>query len=142
VQGAVSDRGTSFVIHSSNGKSAKRRVGWFYYSGGIVGFTQRNAQFTLASPRVLAWDRIANCIFVERFVPPSAGLVRGLMFTNNNSVTVYDNSTNVILSISAAPAAANTWPFDFVVQNAALQMSYDSSSASGQVSIRGWDDTI
>jgi len=68
--------------------------------------------------------------------------VRGLMSTNNNSVTVYDNLGNVILSISAAPAAQNTWPFDFEMQSGAFQMQYGSSSAGGSVSIRGWDDNI
>jgi hypothetical protein len=127
-----------------SGYTYKRRSGWIYYSGGITNFVQRNAKFTWAVPRTLASGTQASAAYfaLATFVSPTASRVFGYAITNNNNVTIGDNSGNVILQITGVTSGQCFYSWSFMPQNTTYQMQYTSNSAGGQLSILGWEDNI
>jgi hypothetical protein len=127
-----------------SGYTYKRRIGWFFYSGGITPFAQRNAQFTWSPPRVLVTgtQTLAAYIPLASFVAPNATRVFGSMISNNNTVSVGDNSGNILAQIGNVTSGQCFYGFSFTPQNTAYQLQYASSSTGGEILISGWEDNI
>jgi hypothetical protein len=127
-----------------SGYTYKRRIGWFNYSGGITAFVQRNAQFSWAPTRQLVsgLQAVSANISLATFCAPAASRVFGTAITNNNNVTIGDNSGNTLLAIASVTSGQCYYSWSFTPQNATYQMAYLSSSAGGALNITGWEDNI
>ena len=126
------------------GYTYKRRIGWFWYNGGIWSFTQRNAQFAWTTNRTLVSGTQTSPAFfsLAGYISPLAAKVRGELITNNNNVVLSDNLGNPIVAVNAAPPNQCYWFWEFVLQNGTVQLSYQSSSGGGAVQIMGWEDNL
>jgi hypothetical protein len=141
VAGLVSLSATAPTMPS--GYTYKRRVGWFYYSSGIVAYIQRNRSFAYTAFRSPVGGTQAAAYFsLANYVPPTATQVCGEMVSNNNTVTLGDNVGNIIMQLTSVASGQCFWFFQFVVQNAALQVYYSSSSSGGICYILSWEDNI
>jgi hypothetical protein len=127
-----------------SGYTYKRRIGWFSYSSGIIGFVQRGNSTDYGVERPVASGTAASqTVFsLSGFVPPTVAKIRGFMITNNNNVSIFDNNENSVFGINAAPANVCAWQWEFVLQNGPLQFYYQCSSSGGSAGIRGWEDNI
>jgi hypothetical protein len=126
------------------GYTYKRRIGWFYYNAGITNFVQRNAQFTWVTGRTLASGASASTNFsLATFCPPNASRVFGTAITNNNNVTILDNTNaNILVQIATITSGQCYYAWSFTPQNTTYQIVYYSSSSGGALIVLGWEDNI
>src|SRR5258708_24359412 len=142
IAGLISISATAPAMPS--GYTYKRRVGWFYYSAGITGFIQRNRQFAYTALRTVAGglNNPATYFSLVSFVPATAGIVRGVMVSNNNTVAVSDNIGNQIMRIASVISGQCFWYYEFVMQNGTLQINYLSDSTGVNCYVSGWEDNL
>ena len=125
-----------------SGYTYKRRLGWFYYSGGVTNFSQRNRRFAYAAPRPIASSTSAWTAFsLTNFVPLTVTNIRGRLISNNNTVQVGDNLGGLVMSSNGIPAQAY-WFWEFMLHQGAFSVYYSSSSAGGMIEITGWEDNL